>query len=300
MKSPDNHFLASEFPNTSAAEALFHIIPVPLEESVSYIGGTAHGPAAIIEASQQLEVWDGFGIPGQAGISTAPAVDCKGTRESIYAGIHQAVSQSLSYQGPMGRPIPIILGGEHSLTLPVIEAFAESYGRESIGIIQFDAHADLRDQLDDNPYSHACVMRRIVESLGVRLLQLGTRAVSPEEMVFRREHSILHFDARELATENRTSLPLPADFPPHVYISFDLDGLDASIMPATGTPVPGGLSWYQALSLLESIGRQRKIIGCDIVELAPLAGFVAPTFLAAELVHRMMGVAMRSASGGQA
>lgn len=292
------HFLASEFPNTPASEALFQLIPIPLEETVSYQSGTRGGPAAIIEASNQLEVWDGYSIPAEAGIATWPEIDCQGEREVVSARIRETVTQCLSYQRNEGRPILVILGGEHSLTLPVIEACAASYGAAQIGIIQFDAHADLRDSLDGNPWSHACVMRRIVESLGIRLLQVGTRAVSPEELAYRREHNIPHLDGRELWTNQTTRLVLPPDFPPLVYISFDSDGLDSSIMPATGTPVPGGIGWYQALSLLESIGRQRRIIGCDFVELTPLAEMVAPTYLAAELVYRMMGVAMRSAPGG--
>lgn len=298
MKHAPSYFLASEFANTPPCDALFHVIPVPLEETVSYQGGTGQGPAAIIEASSQLEVWDGYGIPGEAGIATWPEIDCQGGREIVHARIREAVAQSLSYQRTEGRPIPVVLGGEHSLTLPVIEACAASYGADQIGIIQFDAHADLRDSLDGNPWSHACVMRRIVESLGIRLFQLGTRAVSPEESAYRREQRIPHIDGRDLWSNQSTRLTLPPDFPPLVYISFDVDGLDSSIMPATGTPVPGGIGWYQALSLLESIGRQRRIIGCDMVELAPLDGLVAPTYLAAELVHRMMGVAMRSAPGG--
>jgi len=299
MENKTSHFLSSEFNNTAPSDALFHVIPVPWENTVSYMGGTARGPAAIIEASSQLEVWDGTGIPGEAGITTLPEIDCKGDRETVYSKIREAVVGSLSYQVSSGRPIPVILGGEHSLTLPVVESVSAVHGADRIGIIQFDAHADLRDSLDGNPWSHASVMRRIVEGLEIPLIQIGTRALSPEELAFRREHGIRHMDGRELWSTQTLSLDIPDDFPPLVYISFDVDGLDPSIMPATGTPVPGGIGWYQALSLLESIGRQRRIIGFDLVELAPLADLVAPTFLTSELVYRMMGIAMRSAPGGR-
>jgi len=287
------NFLESEFAQAKEAEARFHIIPVPLEATVSWGKGTARGPEAILEASQELEAWDGAGVPGEAGFYTAPPVPCAPSREEYSSAIQKAVARALAFAPPAdiaNRRIPVVLGGEHSLTLPVMRAVTDHYARESVGIVQFDAHADLRDLLDGNPYSHGCVMRRIHEDLGLAITQLGVRALCADEIAYREKNAIAHIDARALAEQNIREVQLPPDFPPLVYISFDLDALDPAIMPATGTPVPGGLFWYQTLALLESVARQRAIIGMDMVELAPIAGFPAPSFLAADLIHKMMGM----------
>ena len=301
------HFLASEFDQASPEHAAFHVIPVPYEATVSYGGGTAGGPAAILEASTQLEVFDGESIPGEAGFFTQAPVDCSGDRAEVYKRIRQAVLEALGARradgagsrsgraGTEGLPIPVVLGGEHSITLPVMEAFVEVYGAKRLGIVQFDAHADLRNEYSGSPYSHACVMRRIHADLGIRLCQLGIRAVCPEEIIYRQEQGIFGLDASDLVPKGSSEITLPADFPELVFISFDVDGLDPSIMPATGTPVPGGIGWYQALGLLRSVARQRQIVGFDLVELAPLEGLHAPTYLAAELVHKIMGFVSRSA-----
>jgi len=290
-------FLESEFPQAPEGAALFHIIPVPLEETVSYGGGTAKGPGAILEASQELEAWDGRGIPGKAGFYTAPPVVCTAGREEYGPAIREAVSRALSFAPPANlasRRIPVVLGGEHSLTLHVMRAFAAHYAPGTIGIAHFDAHADLRDELGGNPWSHATVMRRVYEELALPIMQLGVRALSPEEIEYREKQDIAYTDARALAEQQIRRVSLPPGFPPLVYISFDLDALDPSIMPATGTPVPGGLEWYQTLSLIESVAEQRTLVGMDMVELAPIAGMNAPSFLAADLLHKMMGIFLRN------
>jgi agmatinase len=295
------HFLGSEFPQTAESAAFFHIIPVPLEATVSCGKGTAKGPDAILKASQELEVWDGQGIPGEAGFYTAPPVPCETSRKEYSLAIRQAAARALAARSGAARhspqdrsPVPIILGGEHSLTLPVMQAFTAHYPKGSLGIVHFDAHADLRSELDGNPYSHGCVMRRIHEELHIPIMQLGVRALSPEEIRYREEHSIIHIDASTLARQNIQEVPIPAGFPQLVFISFDLDALDPSIMPATGTPVPGGIEWYQTLSLIESVTRQRAVVGMDMVELSPIAGLEAPSFLAADLLHKMMGFVLRN------
>ena len=294
------HFLESEFPQSAEEDAFFHIIPVPLEATVSCGQGTAKGPEAILKASLELEVWDGQGIPGEAGFHTTPPVVCGAGRGEYSLAIRQAAARALSFS-PAKNPAkrgacPVVLGGEHSLTLYVMQALAARYAPESIGIVHFDAHADLRNELGGNPYSHGSVMRRIHEELGIPILQLGVRALSPEEIRYREEQGIAHIDAHILAAQNIQEAPIPSDFPPLVFISFDLDALDPSIMPATGTPVPGGLGWYQTLALVESVTRRRAVVGMDMVELAPIAGFEAPSFLAADLLHKMMGFVLRNCS----
>jgi agmatinase len=293
MNTPS--FLEGEFPQSSREEARFHIFQVPWEGTVSYKGGTAGGPAAILDASTQLEAAFDSLSPGKEKFYTHPPLDCRMGREAIFGELRSEISRSLA------RPdtIPVVLGGEHSITFPVLQAFAEHYQSAAsglpapLGVIQFDAHADLRDAYEGNPYSHASVMRRIHQDLGVPIFQLGVRASCTEEREYRRQHGIPYVDGREMERSNYRKVELPADFPPDIYVTFDVDGLDPSIMPATGTPVPGGIGWYQTLDLLESILPERRIVGFDVVELAPVPGLHAPDFLAAELVHRMMGLTVK-------
>jgi len=264
-------------------DALFHVIPAPMEQSVSYGAGTARGPAAIIAASRQLELLTDYGIPAGHGIYTAAAVDCQGEVTAVLDRIEEAASHALDL-----KKLPVLLGGEHTVTLGVIRALKKS-GRH-FGVIHFDAHADLRDRYEASPHSHACVMRRVHE-LGIPIFQIATRAYSLEEQKYRQENSdsLGFLDARDLG--GQASLTLPAFIPAEVYISFDVDGLDAAVMPATGTPVPGGLGFRQAMDMLEQIMRTRRCIGFDVVELAPITGLHFADFTAAQLVYNLMGMA---------
>ena len=307
-------FLGSECLPRVAAECQFHVIPVPYEATVSYGSGTAKGPAAILEASQQLEAWTGRFLPQKRGIHTWPAVPCSGGAEEVLGRIEAAVAAALAAgpQGSLPEPapgfgsclgaptLPVILGGEHTVTLGALRALKKRYG--CFGVIQFDAHADLRDVYEGTPYSHACVMRRAVDDLGLCLFQVGVRSLCVEEANFRKERGIAHLDSRAA----RFSLPwrefeqdeegccmpalLPADFPDRVFLSFDLDALDASLMPATGTPEPGGLFWWDALALVERCLAGRIALGFDVVELAPVPGLHAPNYTAARLAHEIMGI----------
>ncbi|WP_163338272.1 agmatinase [Desulfopila sp. IMCC35008] len=260
-------------------DALFHIIPVPFEISVSYGRGTAYGPAAILEASRQLELFTGRNIPAEHGIYTVPPVNCSGSCEDTLRRIEEQVATTLSL-----KKIPVVLGGEHTVTCGVIEAFRKQH--EDFGVIQFDAHADLRDSYEGSSYSHACVMRRIHEK-NIPIYQLGTRSYSVEEHRYREEHNVPYRDSEDI-WKNGTDLLLPEDFPNKVFITFDIDGLDGSVIPATGTPVPGGLDWYQAMWLIEAIMQSRVCIGFDVVELAPVDNLHGPNFAAAQLVYNMM------------
>ena len=168
----------------------------------------------------------------------------------------------------------------------------KALGISDIGVVQIDAHADLRHADQGNPYSHASVMKRIVEK-GVSLYQLGVRAFSEEEVAARRQYGVHHMDADVLVPNNIHSLTLPEDFPQHVFFTVDIDGLDPSVFPSMGTPVPGGLGWYQTLSLFESVAQQRHIVGFDIMEFAPIKGFHAYDFAAAMLAYKMMGIIER-------
>lgn len=288
---PQPSFLDSEYAPRAPQEAAFHIIPVPLEQSVSYGGGTARGPAAILDASRQLEAWDGISAPGESGFYTAPAVDCSGPVEGVLDRIEAAVRQALTCGA-----CPVLLGGEHTVTLGALRALVAA--GETFGIVQFDAHADLRPSYEGSIYSHACVMHRAVADLGLPLVQFAVRDMSREEVAVRRQYGVAHHDADRLAREALPERPLPADFPRRLYISFDVDGFDASLMPATGTPSPGGLFWHEAIRLVERCLPGRDIIGLDVVELAPIAGLHHADFTAAKLVHSLMGFARRAAQQG--
>ena len=279
-------FLGSEFDHPAASDAQFHVLPVPYEESVSYGGGTALGPAAILEASWQLETWDGKSNPSQLGIHTLPPVDCKADAETVVQRIANATTAIVN-----NGAIPVVFGGEHTVTYGVIKGLIAA-GETNFGVVQIDAHADLRDAYEGNPYSHASVMKRIVDQ-DIPLFQLGIRAFCEEEIETRKQHGVHFIDADILVHENIQSLELPKDFPEKVFFTLDIDGMDPSVFPSTGTPVPGGLGWYQTLSLFESVAKQRKIIGFDIMEFAPIKGFHAYEFSAALLTYKMMGIMQR-------
>ena len=283
----ENRFLSSEVPARPAGEARFHVIPVPYEATVSYAGGTAHGPEAILDASDQLELYDGTSFPGEQGIFTQQPVDCSGTPEEVMNRVRLAVLAALD-----AGAMPVVLGGEHSLTYGEMAALKERFG--TFGVVQFDAHADLRDSYEGSRWSHASVMRRAVSDLELPLVQLGNRIFCKEELEARKKHGVVAWDAPLRCRKGMPENILPDDFPEHIFITFDVDGLDPSVMPETGTPVPGGLGWYQALELAEKVVAGRTLLGFDIVELAPREGHIVSDFTAASLTYALMGIAERS------
>lgn len=280
-------FLESELAEVAPEAARFHVLPVPYEKTVTYGAGTAKGPAAIIAASSQLERWDGASDPGAEGIYTWPAIDCSAPAPQVIEAIAAAVAKILA----LGKT-PVVLGGEHTVTGGVIRGYLDA-GMRDFGVVQIDAHADLREAYEGDPLSHASVMRRVVEA-GVPLVQLGNRAYCEEERAARARYKVHAIDADQLVPQGIRSITLPADFPPQVFFTLDVDGMDPSVLPATGTPVPGGLGWYQTLGLFESVAQQRRIIGFDILEFAPIAGFHAYDFAAALLAYKLMGIVQRA------
>ncbi|WFS63951.1 agmatinase [Pseudodesulfovibrio thermohalotolerans] len=278
-----SHFLEGEINNARPEEAAFHIIPVPLESSVSYGGGTAEGPAAIVEASTQLELWDGKSVPANNGIHTSASVDCSGDISKTLDRIEDAVTYAVECEA-----MPLVLGGEHTVTLGALRALKQKYPK--FGVVQFDAHADLRNSYEGSLYSHACVMRRAADDLGLPIFQIGVRALCTEEVEYRKANDIPHLDARELFLKGIPKHLLPSDFPDRIYITFDVDGLDPSVIRATGTPVPGGIGWHEALTLLEAAVQDRELIGADVVELAPMDGDRASDFASAQLAYLIMGL----------
>jgi len=279
-------FLSSEFPPAKPAEARFHVIPAPFEFSVSYGGGTALGPKAILHASQQLEANLDGTSPGAAGIATLPQPDnhtLKSQALSLSWLQHQ-VASSISTGA-----LPIILGGEHSLTEAPLRAFIDQ--GEPFGVILFDAHANLRAEYQGNPRSHACIARHIVD-LGIPIVQIGTRSLSHEEAEFRANNKIAFVDALSLHRHGLPTSLLPQGFPKRVYVSFDVDVLDSSLMPSTGTPEPGGLTWQMAIDCLENALLDHELIGAELVELAPILHLHAPDYAAAKLAYHLMRLAL--------
>ena len=277
------NFLDSELKATERdpATARFRVIPMPLEKTVSYGAGTSSGPVAILEASQELERLCVGAEPCVSGIFTEAEIDCSGDIASAIAAL-RAKTRSIADR----QQIPVTLGGEHSLTYGAVMGIADALS-VPIGIVQIDAHADLRDAYQGERHSHASVMHLLAEE-GVRLAQFGVRALCEEEVESRKRHQVFFKDAEELVVNGLMQVPLPEDFPHHVYVSFDVDGLDPSIMPATGTPVPGGLGYYQALHLVEHALKGRTCVGFDVVELAPMSGQTAWDFTAAQIAYRIM------------
>ncbi|MFH1147033.1 MAG: agmatinase [Pseudomonadota bacterium] len=260
------------------------IVPVPYDGTTSYRSGARDGPLAIINASRFIELYDEETCRdiSKKGIATLGELEPNASSpEAMIDSVHDACLPFFK----QGKKV-VILGGEHSVSLGGIKAARG--GQESFSILQFDAHADLRDSYHSTPFSHACVMRRALEYNPIE--QVGIRSLSEEEAVFIRAEGLKPFYAqytlnnRDLVLEELVKRLLPK-----VYLTIDLDVLDPSIMPSVGTPEPGGLGWYDLLFLLRHLAKEKDIIGFDVVELAPQPGNIAPDFLAAKLVYKLLG-----------
>lgn len=284
-------FLASEYKPASAEDAGFYIIPCPWERSVSYGHGAKNGPDAILRASQELEALESGMAPGKAGFHTMAPINCDGSPEAVLVRIEKAVTAAIEHHA-----IPVLLGGEHTVTLGALRALDQAAQKtgQPFGVIQFDAHADLRSQYKNDRYSHASVMRRAIEEMQLPLVQIAVRDISPEEVEVREQYGVTHYDAYFLARVGLPEKPLPEGFPQNIYISFDVDAFDSSLMPATGTPSPGGINWREAQFILEACVKDRHVIGLDVTELAPIAGLHHADYTAAKLAHLLMGLAWQN------
>ena len=186
------------------------------------------------------------------------------------------------------KKIPVTLGGEHSITYGAVNGVYKGLDlpkKHNIGIIQIDAHADLKKNYENEAHSHASVMY-LLGNEKYKIAQFGVRALSKEEVENRKMFNISFLDARDIYYKKKFKLPL--NFPQKIYISFDVDGLDPSIMPATGTPVPGGLGYYESLNLIKNLIKGRQVVGFDVVELSPIKNFIAYDFTVASLVYEIM------------
>lgn len=264
------------------------IVPFGLEASVSYGRGTARGPSAILRASHQVELYDEeFRCEAweRYGVATLKAPRPAARLETALAQLAERVRGVLA-QGQF----PLILGGEHALTAGAIRPFAAAY--RDLVVLHFDAHADLRDSYRGEKFSHAAVMRRVLEHSGLRLISFGVRSIAAEEMAYyesARARITIHW-ARSRKDWNLARALAPLKNRP-IYVSFDVDALDAALMPATGTPEPGGLSWDEALQILRQAAALGTFVGADITELAPRAQWQACDFVAAKLAYKILNYA---------
>ena len=277
--------LEPEFSTLERARAV--VLPVPYDFSTTYQGGTRHGPRAILDASRNMELWDEeIGATYRQGLHTLSELEptAQGP-EAMAARVEQAVRWILDQD-----KLPVVLGGEHSLTAGAVRAAKQRY--RNLSVLQLDAHGDMRDMYLDSPYSHACVMRRVREVCPAA--SVGIRSLSEEEAEHLKRHPAPMWSVRQLRALRGEYKPVLEALSDEVFVSFDLDALDPSIMPATGTPEPGGLDWYEAVDLLKAVAGRSRIVGFDVVELAPIPGQVASDFLAARLVYRLIGLALAS------
>jgi len=266
---------------SSYEDAKIFILPVPFEGTVSYGKGTSKGASAIIDASQFVELYDfesGNDFEDLK-LSLLEPLDVSGDVGDIIVRVESVVGDILK-----GGKLPFMIGGEHSITAPAVRAFANFYGDE-FAVIHIDAHADLRDEYGGNKNSHASVMARVREV--ALLLQLGIRSCSKEEAVLIEDERLAVLSPLDALDEKKLVSALQK-LPDKIYLTFDVDALDPSIMPSTGTPEPGGFDWVGINTILDIVKREKKIVGGDIVELAPIAGFDAPDFLVAKLAFKLL------------
>lgn len=266
-------------PYGSKASAQIVILPIPFDKTSTYVLGSNRGPEALIEASRNMELYD---------IETNSEVYLKG----IYTDnpIHAKTSEDmliLAYNKAKEwinkNKFLVTLGGEHSISYGPIKAHAEHYGK--LTVLQLDAHTDLQQAYEGNPWSHASVMARVKEIPQIlKVVSVGIRSMSSEELPFLDPSNT--FFAHELEGEWIDRVLQKLSGP--IYITFDLDAFDSALMPSTGTPEPGGLAWNQIMSLLKRVIQEKQVVGCDVVELCPNPSNVAPDYLAAKLVYKIL------------
>ena len=264
--------------------AAFVVAPVPYDLTTTYQGGSRRGPQAILDASCNMELYDEeLGSETyRAGIHTLEPLEIEASGPEVMTA---SVRKNIAEIFAAGK-IPVMLGGEHSISVGAVRAAKERF--PELSVLHLDAHADMRDSYQGTPFSHACAARRIAEVCP--LVQAGIRSLSLEEALFLRESRIRTYSADAVRDGSPEVVEkICGGLSDDVYITLDLDVLDPSVMPATGTPEPGGIQWWNIIKILKAVSGRCRVRGFDVVELLPIPGVVAPDFLAAKLVYRMMG-----------
>ena len=282
-----NNFLGIK--NSNEAASKVYVVPYGLEKTVSYGKGTSLGPKRILKASHQIELYDiELGIEPSSILSpkTLEVKEVPSSHIDALIKLQNIVKLIISC-----KKFPIVIGGEHSITPACVKPFLEK--NKSLTIVQFDAHADLRDKYQGKKNSHACSMRRCLDNKNLNLISIGVRSISSEEYIFYENNKkrieiflskyATNWDLKKLKKLLKNK---------NVYISFDVDALDPSLMPATGTPEPNGLYWDQAISLIKLICKNSKVLGADINEFSPSKSNISCDFIAAKLIYKIMSYSL--------
>ena len=276
--------LEEEYSSFKKSKAV--ILQAPYDNTTTYIHGTAAGPAAIIDASRYMERFDDElnQETFKMGIHTAePLAVEKSSSEEMVEKVSAQVSEILK-----ANKFPVLLGGEHSVSVGAVKACKDAY--PNLSVLHLDAHYDMRDVYFGSKLNHGCVARRISEICP--LVQAGMRSLSKEEKDFlagQANGKIKTMNVYDILETPMWKEAVAGSLTENVYISIDLDVFDPSLMPAVGTPEPGGIGWYEMLELLKDVAKARKVVGFDVVELCPIKGTIASDFLAAKLIYRLLG-----------
>ena len=260
------------------------VLPVSYEGTVSYGTGTGGGAMAIVEASRNMELYEeetGTEVY-KLGIHTLDEFMPRETPEAMMDSLYEYTKKLLG-----SEKFICMLGGEHSVSAPVIRAHAEKF--HDLSVLQIDAHADLRDTYDGTPHSHASIMARVVKDLRIPSVQVGIRSISADEA--RSINSGLPtkiFWAKDIVGKTDWIDDAVDSLTDNVYLTIDIDGLDPSLVPTTGTPEPGGLGWYETLSMIRTLGKKRRIVGMDLVEFSKTDNSDAPAFLCSKLIYKSL------------
>lgn len=273
--------LQEKFSDLSSSK--YVVLSIPYEATTTFGKGTKRGPSAIIEASRNMELFDEemFLSGYVAGIHTTSDLLFEDiTPEKMVKTVYEAAADFVSKEKFL-----ISIGGEHSISFPLFKVHKDFFGE--LGVLQIDAHLDLRESYEGSPFSHASVMRRIYEHCQ-NIVQVGIRSLSEEEGEFIKNFKGKIFWAKDIVNSSNWISNVVNSLPQNVYITFDVDGLDPSIMPATGTPEPGGLFYYETLQLLKEVVEKRNVVGMDFVELSPIPGQPSSDFLVSKLIYKLI------------
>jgi agmatinase len=268
----------SDYENSKVA-----VLPVCYEKTTSYVKGTANGPNALISASRNMELYDEELDKKiyEVGICTLNKLEIDEKPEVMVEIVRDSVKKLID-----DKKFPVIIGGEHSITPGCVKAIAESF--DDVSVLQLDAHADLRDEYHKAKFSHACAIRRCRDTCK-NIVQVGIRSLSYEEAVFAKENKLNIFWAKDMHDSDGWMQEAISKLSKNVYITLDLDVFDPAIMPSTGTPEPGGLSYYQVLKFLKKLFKGRNIVGFDVMELCPNNKDISSEFMASKVIYKMIG-----------
>lgn len=276
-----------QYSELDAAKVL--ILPISYEGTVSYGTGTGAGAMAIVDASRNMELYEEETDAEvyKIGIHTLPEFTPRETPEAMMSDLYDYSKKLLELD-----KFVCMLGGEHSVSAPIIKAHFEKF--PNLSVLQIDAHADLRDSYDGTPHSHASIMARVVKDLRIPSVQVGIRSISGDEArSLKEELPTRIFWARDIAGRTDWIDDAVSSLTEDVYLTIDIDGLDPSIVPTTGTPEPGGLGWYETLTLIRKLAENKRVVGMDLVEYSYVADYDSPAFLCSKLVYKSLGYIFR-------